>query len=126
VIVALACLLLAGCGGGDKGSSGSAIAHVRAGQPLRVAAHEYRFSPGKVVVESEGGPLRAELDNRGSLPHNLKILGDGAEVGGTATIPGGRRARASVSLAPGRYTLICTVGNHADLGMIGELQVERP
>ena len=114
--------ILAGCGGGgDQGAGRSVI--VAAGEPAPVVATEYAFDPATVVVEG-GGPVQVELENRGSLAHNLRVLGsDGADIGGTPTFQGGETKAGTVEVDPGTYQMICSVGNHEELGMVGELQV---
>ncbi len=118
----LAAVLITGCGGDDdqKGPNGP-VKTVPAGQPLRVVAKEYSFTPARVST-GVSEPIRFELDNRGSLAHNLKVLRGDRELGGTPTSPEGRR-NGSVKLAPGKYRFVCTVGNHEQLGMVGELEV---
>ena len=44
------------------------------------------------------------------------------DVGGTPAFEGGRRT-ARVSLTKGRYRFLCTVGDHAKLGMVGTIDV---
>jgi plastocyanin len=88
-----------------------------------VSAREYSLNPARVMV---GGPgeLRIKLRNRGSLPHDVRLERGGRDVGGTPPIPGGHSAAATVALHPGRYELLCTVGDHAQLGMRGVLHVK--
>jgi plastocyanin len=69
------------------------------------------------------GELRVELENRGVLAHNLRVFDGGDDVGGTDTFTGGKTRGADLSLEPGEYELVCTVGNHADLGMTGKLRI---
>ena len=118
----VAVVLAAGCGDDDdqKGAKGP-VKTVPGGQPLRVVAKEYSFTPARATT---GGsePIRVELDNQGSLAHNLKVLQGDRELGGTPTFPKGTRD-GSVKLAPGKYRLVCTVGDHEQLGMVGELEV---
>jgi plastocyanin len=92
---------------------------------MRVVAKEYSFDPPAVVVTGGSGalPVSFTLDNRGTLAHNLRVLRDGRELGGTPTFQGGRTASGTVRLGPGRYRLVCTVGDHAQLGMNGTLEV---
>jgi len=118
----VALLLTAGCGGDDekKGPRGP-VRTVPAGQPLRVVGKEYSFTPARVST-GDSEPIRVELENRGTLAHNLKVLQDGRELGGTPTFTQGTRG-GSVQLAPGKYRVVCTVGNHEQLGMVGELEV---
>ena len=114
--------LAAGCG--DDEEPGRTVT-VSGGSELRVAAHEYSFDPETVVVDAGGrrAAITINLDNRGSLAHNLKVFDGETEVGGTPTFPGGREESGSVALEPGRYRMVCTVGNHEQLGMTGTLDV---
>jgi plastocyanin len=114
-------LLLAGCGGDDDEGESRTVT-VERGSTLRVEGREYSFDPGRVVVRS-AGPLEVELDNAGSLAHNLRIERRGRDLGGTPTLPEGRTGSGRVRLAPGTYEMVCTVGDHAELGMRGELEV---
>jgi plastocyanin len=128
VTTALACALAAlgliACGGGDKGGGGGAAVTFQKGQPVKVKAHEYGFDPGNVVVEGGGGPTKLEFENGGSLAHNLRLEKGGQDAGGTVTFQGGETKTATVDLQPGEYTMICTVGDHAQLGMKGKLTVK--
>ena len=120
-----ACLtaLMAGCGGdGEGGSGGGRAVTVPAGQPVRVAGDDYSFSPSTVVV-SRPGPTTITLDNKGSLAHNLKVFRGESEIGGTPTFQGGVTRSGTVRLARGSYRMVCTVGDHAEQGMVGELEV---
>jgi plastocyanin len=114
--------LVAGCGG-DDGDEPGRTATVDAGASVDVTAREYSFDPETIVVEG-GGTLTIRLDNAGELAHNLRLRRDGREVGGTPTFEGGRTESGSVQVEPGTYEMLCTVGDHAELGMTGELQVE--
>jgi plastocyanin len=115
-------LALAACGGGDD-ESGGGSATVPADGTLRVKATEYSFDPDEVVVEG-GGRLTIELDNAGDLAHNLRLERDGREVGGTPTFGGGETRSGRVQVEPGTYEMVCTVGDHAELGMRGDLEVK--
>jgi plastocyanin len=114
--------LMAGCGGDDDDGPGRTVT-VDSGATVQVTADEYSFDPERIVVE-RGGPLTIELRNDGDLAHNLRLRRDDREVGGTPTFPGGRTESGRVQLEPGSYQMLCTVGDHADLGMTGELEVK--
>ena len=117
--------LLAGCGGGDDDEKGSRTQTVPAGKVVRVVAREYSFDPKNVVITGGGGRVKLTLANKGSLAHNLKVQQGDRDLGGTPTFQGGRTESGTVELDPGSYTMICTVGNHAELGMTGKLEIER-
>jgi plastocyanin len=119
-LLALA-VLLSACGGDDgKGERGRTVT-VAPGHEARVVAKEYSFDPSTLIV-ARPGRLRIRLENKGSLAHNLRILRGDTELGGTATFEGGARS-ATVSLRPGVYRMVCTVGDHRELGMSGKLRV---
>ena len=113
-------LLAASCGGGD-GPGGTVT--TPAGSAIRVVAKEYSFDPSTIVV-SGPGTLRVTLENEGSLAPNHKLMRDGREVGGTPSFPSGESRSAELRLKRGSYEYVCTVGDHAELGMKGELNVE--
>jgi plastocyanin len=114
-------LCLAGCGGGDDEEPARSVT-INPNTTLRVTGDEYSFDPERVVVRG-AGPLTIRLRNAGELAHNLRLTRDGEDVGGTPTFPGGETQSGRVNLEHGRYQMICTVGDHAELGMTGELEV---
>jgi plastocyanin len=113
-------LLVAGCGGNDK-PGGTVTAP--ANGSVRVVGKEYSFDPSTVVVEG-AGTVRLTLENKGSLAHDIKVEKDGQVIGGTPAFPAGETRSASVRLARGTYEFLCTVGDHAELGMKGTLTVD--
>lgn len=121
--IAPVALGLTACGGGDEaGGDGPAVTFQK-GEVVKIKGFEYRFEPSNVEVRG-GGPTKIEFANAGSLAHNVRIFGGGEDIGGSPTFQGGETRTSTVDLKPGEYELICTVGNHADLGMKGELTVE--
>ncbi len=125
--VGAACaVLLLGCNGGDdKGGAKRKPVTVPAGKPVRVVGREYSFRPPVIVVQGarRGTEVRFVLANKGVLAHNLKVFSGGRELGGTPTFQGGETRSGSVRLRPGAYRMVCTVGDHAELGMTGTLVV---
>ena len=113
-------LLAASCGGDDQ--PGRTVTAPADGA-VRVVAKEYSFDPSPIVMRSSG-TLRLTLENDGSLAHNLKLMRDGQDVGGTPSFPGGESRSARVRVERGSYEYVCTVGDHAELGMKGTLKVE--
>ena len=123
-LLPLITLLILGAGGcgGDDDKPGRTVT-VESGASVPVIADEYSFDPETIVV-SGGGEVTFELENKGVLAHNLRVFDGGDEVGGTPTFTGGKTRSGSVSLERGDYEMVCTVGNHADLGMTGTLRVK--
>ena len=113
-------LLAAGCGGGDD--KGRTITTPANGS-VRVVAKEYSFDPSHIVLRGPG-TLRVTLANEGSLAHNWKLFKDGRELGGTPAFPSGQTKLTEVRVARGKYDFLCTVGDHAELGMKGTLTVD--
>ena len=116
--------LLASLGGcGDDDDKPGRTVTAQSGETVDVAADEYEFDPETIVLKG-GGELRVALKNDGVLAHNLRVIQNGDDLGGTPTFTGGKTREGIVNVEPGTYELICTVGNHADLGMVGKLQVK--
>jgi plastocyanin len=124
LVLAPAALGLAACGGDDDGGGGGPAVMFKKGQTVHVTGQEYKFDPGNIVVEGGGGPTAFEFENAGSLAHNLRVEKDSNELGGSPTFQGGETKAFSADLQPGEYTIICTVGDHAQLGMKGKLTVK--
>jgi plastocyanin len=120
--LALCTPLAAGCGGDDEGEDAGRTVTIPANTKVRVVGREYSFDPGTIVVRG-AGTLTVTLRNAGSLAHNLKVFRGDEEIGGTSTFPGGQSGSARLNLEHGSYELICTVGDHEELGMTGTLRV---
>lgn len=114
-------LAFVACGGNDQDTAARSVT-VKPNSTLRVTAKEYSFNPGKVVV-SGAGPLTIRLKNAGALAHNLKLTRSGETIGGTPTFAAGETRSGRVNLEHGNYEMVCTVGDHADLGMRGPVEV---
>jgi plastocyanin len=122
--LALSCaiaLSLVGCGDDDDEAPTRSIS-LNPNSTLRVTADEYSFDPGRVTMRG-AGPLTIRLRNTGELAHNLRLTRNDEDVGGTPTFEGGRTESVRLNLEQGRYEMVCTVGDHAELGMTGELEV---
>jgi uncharacterized cupredoxin-like copper-binding protein len=92
--------------------------------PARVLAfsREFRFNLSRAAVPA--GPLRLQLRNIGEDEHDLRVIGPhGAARAETGVVLPGRVGQLRVRLPRGRYTLICTVADHAARGMTTTLDV---
>jgi plastocyanin len=122
--LALAALFALGCGGGgDDGGGGGKPVTVPANDTLNVTAKEYEFDASSITVEG-AGRLTLDLKNDGSLAHDIVVRKGDEEVGGTQAFPAGESRKATVDLDQGTYEFLCTVGDHAKLGMKGTLTVK--
>lgn len=117
--LALCPLAVTACGGDDTPKR---TVTVPANAKATVVAREYSFDPSGIVVRG-AGRLEIRLRNDGSLAHNIKVRRGGELVGGTPSFPAGETESALVVLEHGNYELVCTVGDHEELGMKGELTV---
>jgi plastocyanin len=117
--LALCSLLVAACG--DDDDSGRTVT-APANAKLRVVADEYSFDPSAIQLRG-AGTLTLTLRNEGSLAHNLKLFRGDEEIGGTPTLPAGRSESVRLNLEHGNYRMVCTVGDHEQLGMKGTVEV---
>jgi plastocyanin len=127
-LAAAAALALAGCGDDDE--NGAAPPQRPAGgdgaRATTVELKEFAIEPATLQVK-RGATL--DVQNTGAVPHNLTIeRGPDAttpteRLAGTSTFGGGGEERLRVGLPPGRYALVCTVGDHRQQGMVGSLTV---
>ena len=96
---------------------------------LRLGDPEYAITPASLRVRA--GRVRIVARNQGILTHNVKVeeVSDEEGVtpetyGGTETMqPGATAPTVELELRPGRYRLVCTIGNHENLGQYAELEV---
>jgi manganese oxidase len=85
---------------------------------VTVELSEFAFAPERIEV-AEGGTL--SVRNVGVAEHDLAI--DGTDVA-TPMLQAGESTELSLAgLAPGTYTIRCTVPGHDAAGMVGELVV---
>jgi uncharacterized cupredoxin-like copper-binding protein len=89
---------------------------------LNASAKEWKIglttSAGARVRSVKHGLIRFKLRNSGHIPHNFVIARKSTPV-----LSPGKRAVLNVVLKRGRYTYICSVKDHATLGMSGVLVV---
>jgi len=118
----LALVPLAGCGGGESDAIPAQ------NRTIGVKLSEYRITPGRIVAPA--GKLRLIARNEGILTHNVvvqRVPDDPGEepeaLGRTDTLHPGERAETEITLKPGTYRMVCTLGNHDDLGQYGTLIV---
>ena len=101
-------------GGGGGGGGG--------GETVDVSLVDFAIDPPNPTVAA--GTVTFAVSNDGSAPHNLEVEGNGVEEELPADLSGGESGELTVDLQPGTYEWYCPVGNHAAMGMEGELTVE--
>lgn len=86
-----------------------------------VSGGEYSFSPASISL-TQGETVKVTFKNTGGLPHNFVIT----ELGiSTKTISGGQEDSVTFTVEKtGTYGFFCSVGNHRQLGMEGEVSIK--
>ena len=120
-----------GCGGDDDDDDGETPAattqETTEGGAQTVSMTEFEFDPNDLSVAA-GDTLTAE--NTGSTVHNLTIEEGpdpeqaSKELAATPDVSAGDNAELKVNVDRGEYSIVCTIGNHRDLGMIGTIKVD--
>ncbi|MBI5104480.1 MAG: hypothetical protein HZB46_05750 [Solirubrobacterales bacterium] len=123
-LLTLGALAFAGCGSGPS--------YVRdQDATLRLTLDEYRLRPENITVRA--GRVHLVARNVGRLTHNVAVEewepadedAEPREYARTDTAHPGETVseRGELRLKPGKYRILCTIGNHDDLGQYGELKV---
>lgn len=91
---------------------------------VSVTAREFSLTLSRPLVGT--GAVTVELRNSGEDPHNLVVSPEDTHIplAVFSDIGAGRYERLSVTLAPGRYQLWCSLEFHEGLGMSTTLRVE--
>ena len=112
-VVPLLCIVaLAGCGGDEP------VARAR-DRTVRIVLDDFSIRPQ--TVRARAGRIRFEIVNRGRAGHNFRLRrGAGEPLKVTTLLPGDSESATAV-LRRGDYRMVCTVGNHEELGMYGTL-----
>jgi plastocyanin len=140
VLIVAAALGLAACGGdddetdtaadsaGDSAGYGGAAGGTGGGgggggESVDITATDFKFDPSDPTVKA--GQVTFDLTNDGDSLHNIEIEGPSGEAVLPENIGPGEKGSVTADLnEPGTYEFYCPVGNHRDLGMVGEVTVE--
>ena len=117
-------LALAACGGGDESEPAGGGGGGGGGSTIQVSADPngaLKFE--QTSLEATAGEVTIDFTNDSSIPHDVKIEGNGVEGEGTDQVTGDSTS-ASVDLEPGTYTFYCSVDGHRQAGMEGTLTVK--
>jgi len=132
VLAVAASLGVAACGGDDDDSDTSAAttettettaAGGGGGETVGLTATDFKFDPDDPAVKP--GEVTFDVTNDGETVHNLEVEGPGEEAELPEDLQPGDKGSLSVDLSePGTYEFYCPVGNHKELGMVGEVTVQ--
>jgi uncharacterized cupredoxin-like copper-binding protein len=87
---------------------------------INVLVNDFSFSVS--ASQATAGPVTFVIENKGSMPHDFAIEGNGIEQK-TSIVEAGESATLTVDLEPGAYSYICTIPGHNLLGMRGTFTV---
>jgi uncharacterized cupredoxin-like copper-binding protein len=148
-ILILGAPVAVGCGGDDNGDGGQAAApsatttqtatqQPAASRALTIRMTEFAFDPDDVVAER--GKVTITAPNDGKVVHELVLLKTDADpaklpkkgdevdestsVGEIADVEAGSTKKATFTLAPGKYAMVCALPGHYEAGMYGSLTVK--
>jgi uncharacterized cupredoxin-like copper-binding protein len=108
---------------------GTASSVAAAPTKVRVVATEYRFAPAPKTVKP--GATVIQLVNQGDEFHDIRLrkLNAAGRPTGPAVMVGpvrpGKTAQKTVTLKAGKYSLVCTIGDHAEKGMVSRITVRK-
>lgn len=107
------------CAGAPQAEDAPSSAVSPTGDEVLVVETEFAV---EVTEPLTPGATTLLVRNDGDAVHDLAISGPGVEAV-SETLQPGQVTRLEVELAPGQYTLWCTIGNHRALGMDQTLDV---
>ena len=116
IVTAILGLLAAACGGGGAASTGGQSDRTT----IEATLTEFTFAPKSWEVPA-GKPVRIVIHNKGTLEHDFTI--DALKIAVKAQ-PGKDTTKDFNVIAPGTYTVHCTVAGHTESGMVGTLVVK--
>lgn len=125
VVLGVAAMALAGCGGDDGGSGDGSGG-------LAVEMRDFAFDPDSFEVTA-GQETTLELSNSGAVEHELAILSSPIDaesefeeelvIWEEEVVPGESKSVTIPSLEAGNYQVICAIQGHFTAGMVGEVAV---
>jgi plastocyanin len=110
----LALAVVIGCGADEP------TAVVRDAE-VEITLDEFLIRPQNIDVRA--GRVTIAVAARGRLRHSFRVWGTNRAPVEIDTIFPGQTITRTASLAAGEYRMVCTVSNHAELGMTGKLIV---
>lgn len=149
-LLALAAILVAGCGGDDNTTTATTEAETAAGggggaaATLTIKMGDFYFEPENATAQA--GATTIEAPNEGSVEHELvlfktnmnpaklpteangevdeeKLDEEALEIGEIADVEAGETGSGKFRLTPGKYVMFCNLPGHYAQGMYGSLTV---
>ena len=121
-ILVPAAVLLSACGGSSNKPAASSTSTGPAMQTISVSEKEFSITP-KAINVAKAGTYTFNVTNDGTIPHALKVEGNGVEQK-TGDIQPGTSATLTVDLSKkGAYEVYCPIDGHRQNGMEASLSV---
>lgn len=146
LLILVAGLVGAGCGGDDESSSTAAEStSTSSGKTLEIAMDDYSFSPADATATA--GTTTITAPNQGGIEHELvvfktnadpaqlptgsdgavdedKLAAEAQSAGEITDVAPGDTGEGEFELTPGTYVLFCNLPGHYVQGMYGALTVK--
>jgi uncharacterized cupredoxin-like copper-binding protein len=132
VPLALAAVLVAGCGsssknsssGGAGGQSGATSSQAASGggDQLTLSESEYKITPASATV-SHTGTIAITVKNTGAVTHALTVQTPSGAVSTSDIAPGASTTLTVKATQAGKYVFFCPIPGHRQAGMQGTLVV---
>ncbi len=128
LIAILSISIIAGCagsGGDDNGNDRSdeqtdIDESTEIASPIDIKLSEFKITPSNITIQ-KGETINFKVENDGSTFHTYTIEGLDEEL----RLQSGQSDNVEIKFdKPGTYKVLCTVPNHEDRGMVGEIKVE--
>ena len=119
-------LLISGCGTGATpvvNPPGNPPAATPSVTGTKINATETEYSITLSTSTLTAGVYTFDVENHGTMSHNLNIAGPGVAQQTSPTVQPGGSAQITVTLQKGTYELWCSIDGHKDLGMDLKVQV---
>jgi uncharacterized cupredoxin-like copper-binding protein len=138
--MALAAVLISGCGSSSSKSSSTASASTPAsssapaattpatapasagGQTLHVSADPSKLAFNTTTLTAKAGKVTIVMANPAAISHGISVQGNGVDKDGPV-VGMGATSTITATLKPGKYTFYCPVPGHRTAGMMGTLTV---
>lgn len=88
-----------------------------------VQANLTEFTINLSTTTMKAGHVQFDVSNTGKFTHALEITGQGVDMK-TQNLNAGQTATLEMDLVPGKYEVLCPVGNHKDRGMDTTITVQ--
>ena len=88
---------------------------------VEVTLDDFFIAPQR--IRARPGRLAFRVTNEGRVGHTLRVKRGDRDVAAVKTLLPGASGEASGTFPRGEYKLVCTLGNHEELGMYGTLTV---